>query len=72
MMDLLTGGKLPQDVKDKIISYVNDKECILYRGISNYVISQVLQETDLDHDGAMSFQEFERMITLKAGPEFLQ
>lgn len=29
-------------------------------------------ETDLDGDGAMSYQEFERVMTIKAGPEFLQ
>ena len=31
-----------------------------------------MKETDLDHDGAMSFQEFERVMTLRAAPEFLQ
>lgn len=33
---------------------------------------KILKETDLDHDGAMSFQEFERVMTLRGAPEFLQ
>lgn len=31
-----------------------------------------MKESDLDHDGAMSFQEFERVMTLTSAPEFLQ
>jgi hypothetical protein len=33
---------------------------------------KIMKETDLDHDGAMSFQEFERVMTLRGAPEFLQ
>ena len=40
--------------------------------IDSASLLKIMKECDRDHDGAMSFQEFERVMTLKAAPEFLQ
>ena len=52
-----------------------DKLNVTYTAVSAriaFFYFQVIEEADIDGDGALNFQEFERVMTLNAAPDFLE
>ncbi len=68
MLDLLTDNRLLKSEKEGIILRVH--VCSRHLNYSFTSFPQILSDGDTDADSALSFQEFERSISLNWKQEF--